>query len=83
MKFKSKDLMESTGNKFHDLYLLSQKIDFLKPRRDKSTAEVEYELQKEECSFQPNADGIVPMNQTAVNNCNKSVTNVGGSSNMK
>jgi len=62
MKFKSKDLMESTGNKFHDLYLLSQKIDFLKPRRDKSTAEIEYELQKQECSFQPNADGILPTN---------------------
>lgn len=53
-KFKSKDLMESTGNKFHDLYLLSQKIDFLKPRRDKSTNEIEYELYREECSFQPN-----------------------------
>ena len=36
--------MESTGNKHNDLYLLSQKIDFLKPRRDKSTVEVEYEL---------------------------------------
>ena len=30
-KYKSKDLMEQTGDKFNDLYVLSKKIDFLKP----------------------------------------------------
>lgn len=53
--------MEKTGNKFHDLYLLSQKIDFVKPRRDKSTNEVEFELCKEECSFQPNTQSFLKM----------------------
>lgn len=43
MKFKSKDLMEQTGDKFNDLYVLSKKIDFLKPKKDKSTADLEFE----------------------------------------
>lgn len=53
MKFRSKDLMEQTGNKFNDLYLLSKKIDFIKPKRDKSTDEIEYQKNKEECTFVP------------------------------
>lgn len=53
MKFKSKDLMEETGDKFNDLYVLSKKIDFLKPKRDKSSQELEYEKAKDECTFKP------------------------------
>ena len=46
--------MERTGNKFNDLYALRHKIDFIKPRRDKSAVEIEFEQQKAECSFKPN-----------------------------
>ena len=53
MKFKSKDLMEQTGDKFNDLFVLSKKIDFLKPRRDRSTEDLEFERGREECTFQP------------------------------
>lgn len=53
MKYKSKDLMEETGDKFNDLYVLSKKIDFLKPKRDKSAEDVEFERAKDECTFQP------------------------------
>jgi hypothetical protein len=51
--FKSKDLMESTGNKFNDLFVLSKKIEFIKPKRDKSTQDIEFEKGKEECTFRP------------------------------
>lgn len=53
MKFKSKDLMEQTGDKFNDLYVLSKKIDFLKPKRDKSTEDLEFEKGRSECTFKP------------------------------
>ena len=53
MKFKSKDLMEETGDKFNDLYVLSKKIDFIKPKRDKSSQELEFEKAKDECTFKP------------------------------
>ena len=53
MKFKSKDLMEQTGDKFNDLYVLSKKIDFLRPKRDKSTDDLEFERARQECTFQP------------------------------
>lgn len=53
MKYKSKDLMEETGDKFNDLYVLSKKIDFLKPKRDKSTEDLEFEKAKDECTFKP------------------------------
>ena len=43
MKFKSRELMERTGNKFNDLYALRHKIDFIKPRRDKTALEIEFE----------------------------------------
>jgi len=55
MKFKSKDLMESTGDKFNDLYTLQQRIDFIRPKVDKTTIDVEYEQQKSECIFKPNS----------------------------
>jgi hypothetical protein len=43
MKYKSKDLMEQTGDKHNDLYALSKRIEFVKPRQDKTTEEIEYD----------------------------------------
>ena len=48
--------MESTGDKFNDLFILSKKIDFVKPKRDKSTQDIEFEKSKEECTFRPVLD---------------------------
>ena len=52
-KFKSKDLMDHSGNKFADLYKLASKIDYVKPRVDRSPNDVEYDNNKSECYFQP------------------------------
>ena len=52
-KFKSKDLMEQTGDIFNDLYVLSKKIEFIKPKQDKTTIDYEFEKSKEECTFKP------------------------------
>ena len=35
MKFKSKDLMDQTGDIHNDLYCVSKKIEFVKPKVDK------------------------------------------------
>ena len=56
MKFKSKDLMEQTGDKFNDLYVVSKKIDFIRPKVDKSSAEYEFEKSRTECTFKPNLE---------------------------
>jgi len=53
MKFKSKDLMEQTGDKFNDLYVVSKKINFLKPQIGKTRDELDYEKNRSECTFQP------------------------------
>ena len=52
-KYRSKDLIESTGNKHIDLHALSKKLDFVKPKRDKSTHEIEFEKNRDECTFKP------------------------------
>lgn len=46
--------MESTGDKFNDLYVLSKKIDFLRPKKDKTTVEVDFEKNRSDCTFTPN-----------------------------
>ena len=46
MKFKSKDLMDTTGDKHNDLFALSRKIEFVKPKHDKTTFEIEYDKGK-------------------------------------
>lgn len=46
MTFKSKDLKEETGDVFNDLYVLSKKIDFIRPRVDKTANEIEYEKER-------------------------------------
>lgn len=46
--------MEQTGDKFNDLYVLSKKIDFLKPKKDKTAVEIDFEKQRGECTFTPN-----------------------------
>lgn len=51
MKFKSKDLMEKTGDKHNDLYALSKRIEFVKPKVDKTTEEIEFQKSKQECTF--------------------------------
>lgn len=51
--YRSKDLMESTGDKFNDLYALSKRIEFIKPKRDKSTQDIEFEKGRSECTFKP------------------------------
>ena len=45
--------MEQTGDKFNDLYVVSKKIDFLRPKVGKTSNELEYEKSKNECTFQP------------------------------
>ena len=53
MTFKSKDLMEQTGDVFNDLYVLSKKIDFIRPRVDKTGNDIEYEQERNQCTFKP------------------------------
>lgn len=45
--------MEQTGDIFNDLYVLSKKIEFIKPKQDKTTIDYEFEKNKEECTFKP------------------------------
>ena len=52
-KTRSKDLMPSSGDKFTDLYLLSKKLKSL-PKQEKTSEELEFEKNKEECTFAPN-----------------------------
>jgi hypothetical protein len=52
-KFQSRDLMDSTGNKFSDLHAVAAKIDQVKPRKDKTSNELDYEKEGSECFFQP------------------------------
>ena len=47
--------MEQTGDIFNDLYVLSKKIEFIKPKQDKTTIDYEFEKNKEECTFKPGA----------------------------
>ena len=53
MTFKSKDLMEQTGDVFNDLYVVSKKIEFIRPRVDKTANEIEFEKGRGECTFRP------------------------------
>ena len=53
LKYKSKDLIKSTGDKHSDLHALSKRLEFIKPKRDKSTHDIEFEKSKEECTFKP------------------------------
>lgn len=39
------------SNKFEELYALARKIDEIKPKRDRSTEDIEFERQKGECTF--------------------------------
>jgi hypothetical protein len=52
-KFKSKDLMDHSGNKFADLHQLASKIDYVKPRVDRSPIDIDYDNNKSECYFRP------------------------------
>ena len=54
MKFKSKDLMEHTGDKFNDLYMVSHKVGFIKPKIDKPLDEIEFEKERNQHTFKPN-----------------------------
>ena len=56
MKYRSKDLICPTGDKHSDLYSVSKKIEFLRPKVDRKTEEIEYEKNKNECTFKPNRD---------------------------
>lgn len=46
--------MEQTGDKFNDLYVLSKKIEFLKPKKDKTAVEIDFEKNRNDCTFTPN-----------------------------
>jgi hypothetical protein len=46
--------MDNTGNIFTDLYGLSKRIDFVRPKADKTKVEIEFEQQRGECTFKPN-----------------------------
>lgn len=48
--------MDNTGNIFTDLYGLSKRIDFVRPKADKTKVEIEFEQQRGECTFKPNRD---------------------------
>lgn len=50
--------MEQTGDIFNDLYVLSKKIEFIKPKQDKTTIDYEFEKNKEECTFKPETKSI-------------------------
>jgi len=52
-KFKSKDLMDHSGDKCADLHKLASKIDYVKPRVDRSPHDVDYDKNKSECYFKP------------------------------
>lgn len=43
MKYKSKDLKDQTGDVFSDLYGLSKRIEFVRPKADKRMEDIEYE----------------------------------------
>ena len=45
--------MDSTGNKFSDLHAVAAKIHQVKPKKDKTTNELDYEKEGSECFFQP------------------------------
>jgi hypothetical protein len=52
-KYRSKESISHTGDKFNDLYLLA-KVQQNKQKQDKTSEELEYEKNKEECTFAPN-----------------------------
>jgi len=45
--------MPQTGDKCNDLFLLSKNIKQVKNHTDRSTIEIEFEKNKEECTFKP------------------------------
>ena len=51
--------MNSTGDKFTDLYELSKTLQQFKWRKDKSRDDYEFEKDKEECTFVPNVTRVV------------------------
>jgi hypothetical protein len=47
--------MTQTGDKFNDLYMLGKKLN-KRQKEDKTTEEIEFERNKDECTFAPNKD---------------------------
>ena len=45
--------MDHSGDKFADLHKLASKIDYVKPRVDRSPHDVDYDKNKSECYFKP------------------------------
>ena len=53
IKYKSRELMEKSGDKFNDLYNLSSQISYLLPKVDKDPNDIEFDKSKKECVFKP------------------------------
>jgi hypothetical protein len=49
--------MSHSGDRFNDLYNLAKRMQ-QKPRQDKTSEEIEYEKNKDECVFAPNRNKI-------------------------
>ena len=62
-KTRSRDLMSNTGDKFNDLYNLAKRLH-AKPKKDKTSEEVEFEKFKEECTFAPNSQRVKYQSET-------------------
>lgn len=57
-KIRSRDLVQSTGDVFNDLYKLGTQLK-RQPKVDRTTEEIEYERNKDKCVFVPNKDRMV------------------------
>lgn len=47
--------MSKSGNKHNDLFELSKKLTHIKWKYDKSHEDLDYERNKQECTFKPNS----------------------------
>ena len=43
MSYKSKDFMEKSGDKNNDLFQVSKRIEFIRPKQGKTSNDVEFE----------------------------------------
>lgn len=56
--------MAQTGDKFNDLYELSKKINKMQPKEDRTSEEIEYEKNKDACTFAPNVKKFIDRQAT-------------------